>query len=1352
MVTDHRTALAKIKRFDQLIAYLRDEMGWPISRDSFEDVNDLFYDFTAEELGIDPKTAAKIESIKRLRPLSPKQPWGIFFVKFEPKNLPVVALRRILGQVALKKRPSANSAERAAWAADDLLFISNYGEGDKRQITFAHFSKAADGEDLPTLKVLGWDNLDTALHLDAVAKELTQHLSWPEDDTNAQAWRQSWRAAFNLRHHEVVATSRDLSIRLAELARGIRDRIKAALAIENEAGALTKLMKAFQETLVHDLDADSFADMYAQTIAYGLLSARIADPSKKTADDFAAHMHTNPFLRELMETFLKIGGRRGKAGGPGIDFDELGVSDVVQLLDDANMEAVVRDFGDRNPQEDPVIHFYELFLKEYDAESRMERGVFYTPRPVVSYIVRAVDELLRTEFNLADGLADTTSWGEMAKRHGNLTIPEGVLAEQDFIQILDPATGTGTFLVEATDLIYKTMAAKWRALGHANSKIEALWNDYVPRHLLPRLHGYELLMAPYAIAHLKIGLKLHETGYHFVSNERARIYLTNALEPAHDFSNTLAFAIPALAHESQAVNDIKSHGYFTVVIGNPPYARHSSNPSKDANGKTTFIGRLIDEYKEGCPELKKPAQAKYLQDDYVKFVRFTENAIVKAGYGVFGLITNHGYLDNPTFRGMRNHLLTRLSIADVLDLHGNANKKERSPDGSEDKNVFDIKQGVAIFVGARLPDAKTCTVRHGDLWGSRDSKYQTLANSMRYEVVNAVLTPKPPQFSLRPRDETNESEYLTFVSVRDIFSPNGDPAPGIVTTQDSFAVAFSSKEIVANVETLLSTRNEKEAREHFRLCTQDQWSYQNAKRELKDGAWRGKVIPLHYRPFDVRYTVYDSNVAVHRRERVTRHLLDGSNLALLTSRMTKGETFKHVQVTRLVPEVICMSPMTSNNGFVFPLWLKAEVSNKDVQGALFGDGRRLNLGREFLMKLCSTLSMSPNELGVPNGLSPEEIFYYIFALLHSPSYRTRYAEFLKNDFPRLPLTGSIELCRSLARLGGQLVSTQLLEAPKVDHLTTTFIGPKDPEVARVGWSNETVWLDAVAAKKGQSTVSGSIGFHGVSEAVWNFHIGGYQVCEKWLKARRGRTLSKDDILHYQKMVVAVSETISLMGKVDQIVDAHGGWPGAFARGDATSDGAAGSIVVPVHPKSAAAIYQVASTRLLYAAEHELPPYETAALAEVDTIRTNPDELDREDLVCRIRQLFADGQERERGTAIDALARELGYQRTGPRIHEELDNALRTAARRGVLASERGTVSLFARTIDQYDRDFLKDQFLASLPGRQWLEREDAVRAFARWMGFRRTGPTIEDTARSLINGLLRESRLESAGTQLRRSG
>ena len=610
MPTDHRARLKAIRDFDELLQFLDDEMGWPIEG---EELEDIFFEFDPEELGIDSQNAAKIISIRRLRHPSAEQTWGIYFVEFEPRRLPVVALRRILSRVALKKRASANDADRAAWAMDDLLFISNYGEGDGRQITFAHFSGSDRASDLPTLKVLGWDSLDTALHLDAVAAKLTSELSWPDDGEDLDSWRKRWRGAFELRHRQTITQSRELASRLAELAQAVRNRIRAALVIETETGPLTRLMGAFREALVHDLDADGFADMYAQTIAYGLLSVRITDPEQKTVDDFAAHMRTNPFLKELMETFLHVGGRRGKAGGPGIDFDELGVSEVVELLDQANMEAVVRDFGDKNPLEDPVIHFYEHFLAAYDKEQKVSRGVFYTPRPVVSYIVRSVDELLRTEFGLDDGLADTTTWGEMAKRYKELKIPDGTSRGQAFVQILDPATGTGTFLVEVIDLIHSTMVEKWRAQGHGKKKIKTLWNEYVPKHLLPRLHGYELLMAPYAIAHLKIGLKLYETGYRFESDERARVYLTNALEPPGDGQLTLDF-LPALAHEAEAVNEIKRKQRFTVVIGNPPYAGHSRN------NQVPWIVEKVYDYKRDYPDLQKPGQAKWLQDDYVKFL------------------------------------------------------------------------------------------------------------------------------------------------------------------------------------------------------------------------------------------------------------------------------------------------------------------------------------------------------------------------------------------------------------------------------------------------------------------------------------------------------------------------------------------------------------------------------------------------------------------------------------------------------------------------------------------------------------------------------------------------------------
>ena len=728
---DYRETLRGIRTFPSLIKFLHDELDWPISSEDFEE---LTFDYTPEEIGINTVTTAKIQEIKRLRPLSANQPWEVFFVKFEPRRLAVVALRRILGQVALKKRVSTNKAERQAWAAEDLLFVSNYGESEERRISFAHFSQHAEKNDLPILKVLGGDNLDTPLHLDHVADALSEQLAWPENEEDTESWRKAWRSAFTLRHREVITTSRILAVRLAELARAIRDRINTVLAIETEDGPVFKLLAAFQQALVHDLDEDGFADMYAQTIAYGLFSARVANPSGITTTDFAADMPvTNPFLKELMETFLDVGGRKGKASQAGLDFDELGVSEVVELLDATNMEAVVRDFGDKNPQEDPVIHFYELFLKEYDARKRMQRGVFYTPRPVVSFIVRSVDELLRTEFRLEDGLADTTTWGEMAERFNDLEILEGATPAQAFVHILDPATGTGTFLVEVIGLIHKTMTGKWEAEGHVAKKIEQLWNEYVPKHLLPRLHGYELLMAPYAIAHLKIGLQLYETGYRFGSNERARVYLTNALEPAGDFSGKLEFAIPALAHEAEAVNEIKRKQRFTVVIGNPPYSNYGQP------NRMPFILDLLGDYKRGLGEKKLN-----LDDDYLKFFRLGQFLVYGAGAGILGLITNSSYLDGIVHRKMRESLLQSFGCRLVVDLHGNTRRKEATPEGSTDQNVFEIQQGVAISIWGKSVLGKGDLLHRCDLWGTQEVKYRQLSGITALSACNDSFKPKAP--------------------------------------------------------------------------------------------------------------------------------------------------------------------------------------------------------------------------------------------------------------------------------------------------------------------------------------------------------------------------------------------------------------------------------------------------------------------------------------------------------------------------------------------------------------------------------------------------------------------------------
>ena len=1141
MSTDRRERLAQIRRFDQLVAYLRDELDWPIGSDDFEE---LTFEYTPEELGIDVQNAAKIQEIKRLRPLVTGQPWGIFFVKFERKRLPVVALRRILGQVAIKKRASANQSERRAWGADDLLFVSNYGEGEERRIAFAHFSRPQEGHDLPTLKVLGWDNLDTPLHLDAVASELTENLAWPDDEHDSGAWRERWRSAFALRHREVITTSKQLSKRLAELARAIRDRIRTALAIETESGPLTKLMKAFQTALVDDLDKAGFADMYAQTIAYGLLSARITNPARRTADDLAAHMRTNPFLKELMEIFLHVGGRRSNGGGLSIDFDELGVSEVVELLDQANMEAVVRDFGDRNPREDPVIHFYEHFLASYDKKQKVSRGVFYTPRPVVSYIVRSVDELLRKEFGLTDGLADTTTWDEMTKRHKYLRIPEGTSPDQAFVQILDPATGTGTFLVEVIDLIHKTMVEGWKAKGHAGKEIEDLWNDYVPTDLLPRLHGYELLMAPYAIAHLKIGLKLYETGYRFENDERARVYLTNALEPSGDGQFTLDF-LPALAHEAKAVNEIKKGQRFTVVIGNPPYSVSSWNSG-------AWIVELTEDYKRKVRS--EESQIQSLSNDYIKFIRLSQSCIDSSNIGLLGLITGHGYLYGTQPRDLRLSLSHSFSRLFLLDLHGSVRRSH--DETTVDEPVFEIMTGVAICLAIR---SRTVTSRllgqssQRSLTGALVDKFGTLANSTVLRLHNGVAGhfPAPPFYHFAPASTTREiaEEYQVFVDLPSCFGTGNRIADkekywatGMASQQDELAISFSADETDVKLRDLAESKSYDDLGDRYRICTTSQWSYEDARVWARTNKWRNYLGRVAYRPFDLRWSVLHKHILTILRRKVMSQLSSGSNnVALVVSRAVNDTSFAHTFVVDIPVDKIFLSSKTSTNAYVFPLFF-----DHDQLGTRT---RQPNLSREFLKAFCDvTGTRLDTGSGLPKGVTAHNIFHYMYAVLHSPAYRLRYEEPLKVEFPRLPIPSSVELFSVLADLGEVLAELHLFETSKLSCLISTYTGPKNPEVGRVGWLDGTVWLDAgkTNARVGhRATKPGTIGFKGVPEQVWNFLIGGYQVCHKWLKDRKGRILSDEDIAHYQKIVVALNETIRIMEEIDKVIEAHGGWPNAF---------------------------------------------------------------------------------------------------------------------------------------------------------------------------------------------------------------
>jgi predicted helicase len=1125
--------LRDIKTFPSLVKYLRDDLDWPIESDDFED---LTFQWEPEELGIDPASAAKIQEIKQLRPLASGQPWGIFFVKFEPRRLPIVALRRVLRSLVLRKRASGNRADRAAWQLHDLLFISSYGESDHRDITFAHFAEECDLGDLPTLRVLGWDDEDTVSHLEHADRELREKLRWPDNPQDLDAWRSRWSSAFMLRHGEVIRTAKAMAERLAELAGKIRKRVNAVLRIESDKGPLRRLHKSFREALIHDLSEDDFADMYAQTISYGLLTARISRPAGIIGDNLRDMVPvTNPFLRDLLETFLTVGGRKGK-----IEFDELGVSEVVQMLRDADMEAVLRDFGDRNPQEDPAIHFYVLFLKEYDPEKRVKRGVFYTPRPVVSYIVRSVHELLQTEFGLPEGLASTATWGDMAKRHTGLRIPEGPAADSPFVQILDPAVGTGTFLVEVIDVVHKTMLAKWQKDGRLPLEVPKLWNEYVSKHLLPRLHGYELMMAPYAIAHMKIGLKLYETGYRFGSDERARIYLTNSLEPPHDFSDRLAFDAPALAHEAKAVNGIKREQAFTVIIGNPPYSLYSANLTIGAR-------RLIDSYRfidgERIRERGALQLEKNLQDDYVKFFAFSESALLRSRAGILAFITNHGYLGNRSLRGMRHCLTSHFNHVYVVDLHGSVSRARTGDE--KDENVFDIQQGVAIgmFVAPPVPEAES-VVKHTELRGLRQTKYDWLSRTSTETASWKVVHPVPEEYFFIPFDAERRSEWRSWTGIQDIMPIYSS---GMVTARDAVTIWFDKTDLFGFLKRF-SQLDEQSARREFDLGgdTKD-WSVKRAQSDVRSSNWPDAASTVLYRPFDLRFTLYTGQARgflCNPRRPVLQHMARGNNLALITNRQVNND-FQHVLATRTLIDTCTLSSATRETAYAFPLMLKAAPKSGQPQQLLSEIATtEVNFAPNFLNELARRIG-GPEARSLPvlsELTEPETIFHYIYAILWSSKYRTLYRDLLRLDFPRIPLPGGLQMFRSLSGSGGELVGLHLLESSRLDQRVTKFIGAQPSEVEKISYERKTVWIDK----------DKTCGFQGVPEAVWNFRVGGYQVCEKWLKDRKGRTLSKDDIAHYHKIVVALSETIRLMKEIDEVIEKHGGWPGAFSTGTTDS--------------------------------------------------------------------------------------------------------------------------------------------------------------------------------------------------------
>lgn len=904
---------------------------------------------------------------------------------------------------------------------------------------------------------------------------------------------------------QTIRSASKLSVMMADKAKLLAEVIERALNsdVKNEENSsLNEQMGAFKHILIHDITPKEFADIYAQTIAYGMFAARLHDTTLNTfTRQEAAELipKTNPFLRKLFQYVA------------GYDLDSRIVWIVDALADifrATDVAALLQNFGRSTQMNDPIIHFYETFLAEYDPALRKARGVWYTPEPVVNFIVRAVDDILKTEFNLPDGLANNSKIKIKQKAVTKATTDlrsklKEVETEVEVhkVQILDPATGTGTFLAEVIKLIYNKYKAQ-----------QGIWSSYVENHLIPRLNGFELLMASYAMAHLKMDLLLKDTGYKATREQRFRIYLTNSLEEHHVDTGTL-FA-SWLSSEANEANHIKRDTPVMVVMGNPPYSVSSNNKSIDGEGKKTWIGKLIDDYKKDLNERKIN-----LDDDYIKFVRFGQHFIDKNGEGVLAYISNNSFLDGVTHRQMRKSLLECFDKIYVLDLHGNSRIKEVCPDGSVDQNVFDIMQGVSIniFIRTRKKDKnQSFKVHHFNLWGKRDFKYNFLLNNSLTQIPFNILDIKDPYFFFVPKDFKPKETYDNGFQLNNLFINNNT---GIQTKCDELSIHFEKEDlekVVYNFQNL--SINELKIKYSNKSDTSG-WSFKNATEDLKNNAITyAKIL---YRPFDIRHTLYtgkSSGFIGRPRTSTMSHMVNEKNLGLITLRIN-GEGVEFVSL--ISKFIIEKGSLPRGNYSIFPLY----VYPNNSQPELYNNARVPNLNNEIVQQIAVGLNLTfVNEKEVAGEVcfAPIDLLDYIYAVLHSPAYREKYKEFLKIDFPRVPYPTNTNSFWQLVRLGCKLRQLHLLESSNIDNYITTY--PQDGENIVITPRYEA----------GRVYISPTQYFDGVPESTWQFFIGGYQPAQKWLKDRKGRELNFDDILHYQRIIVALSETERLMSEIDEI--------------------------------------------------------------------------------------------------------------------------------------------------------------------------------------------------------------------------
>ncbi len=865
-----------------------------------------------------------------------------------------------------------------------------------------------------------------------------------------------------------ITSASKLAIMMAAKAKLMADVMLKALEedIENEEFSdIYGQFKTFQDMLIHDMSPKDFADMYAQTITYGMFTARFHDKTLSTfSRQEAAELvpHSNPFLRSLFHQIA------------GYDLDtriSWMVDSLVKIFKATDVKKILENFGSKTQRNDPIIHFYEEFLAEFDPKLRKARGVWYTPEPVVKFIVNAVDEVLKTEFSLEDGLADTSKTTikvDATTKTGKAT---KINKEVHKVQILDPATGTGTFLAEIINHV------KDNFFGGG-------WSKYVEQDLIPRLHGFEIVMASYAMAHLKLDLLLKLTGYEPQSKQRLKVFLTNSLEEHHESAGNLFSTY--LARESQEADRVKKDAPVMVVVGNPPYAVSSSN-------KGEWIANLLQDYKKDLNE----RNIQPLSDDYIKFIRYGQHYIEKNDEGILAYISNNSFIDGIIHRQMRKSLLECFDKIYILDLHGNSKKKETAIDGSKDENVFDIMQGVSINIFVKKSKSKKLAdVYHYDIYGKRELKYNFLNDNNIKSVEWKKLDYTEPNYFFVPKNFKNFKNYNNYFSVTELFNIN---SVGVVTSLDK-VVLSDNKEILKK-------------------------SINNYKDEKYDEKYVKNYL---YRPFETKYIYYKTDILGRSREKIMKHFYH-DNIGLIISKQFGGH--KHF-ITFLTKSINDKSSQPFAPYYNNPLYLYPDENSLETS-------RTPNLNLEIVAEIEKALNLkfvnekeeTPSQAEGDEGLSsfaPIDILDYIYAVLHSPSYREKYKEFLKIDFPRVPYPDTKTFWQ-LVEFGSELRGLHLMESSS---LNTRVIEVNDGDnfVSRKIVKKDTV----IEEEKVKIFINETQFIANIPLIAWEFYIGGYQPAQKWLKDRSGRELSHNDFKHYNKIINALVQTDVVMKKIDEV--------------------------------------------------------------------------------------------------------------------------------------------------------------------------------------------------------------------------